>query len=154
MNFMRWNGVKQTLLDGDGKPPQLSDDAPAPKRNGGHINGGCINTVIVRHETMMQSLRTPVTTALALQRALGRLSGGLPQARCQGLRAETNDTQTGSHDYDDESHAHLNSPLTSPRALGRLSGGLRQTRRPWARCEEGMHAGAVREIQRSVLNMR
>jgi len=37
MNLMRWNGVDQTLLDGDGKPPQLPDDEPAPGRDGGHV---------------------------------------------------------------------------------------------------------------------
>ena len=37
MNLMHWIGVEQTLLDGEGKPPQLHDDDPAPKRDGGHV---------------------------------------------------------------------------------------------------------------------
>ena len=36
-NLVRRNAIEQTLLDGDGKPPQLPDDEPAVGCDGGHV---------------------------------------------------------------------------------------------------------------------
>ena len=61
MNLMRWKGVEQTLLDGDGKPPQLPDDEPAPKRDGGHVLGAPSKGEGLRRVHIRMSRQIPQT---------------------------------------------------------------------------------------------